>query len=414
MTRILSALLGAKEPEFRLGLRKLEAAHGHPNTDIRLTAELVQAGKNKLKLLGLDPNDTTASELYHALQEKVKRDDTKLEKTLRTRAATHVSAEGDVVAGMVHALQELPLSRSCYALKPSILKNLIKKQTPKKAMKQLGYRSLESLLKNEGCNNTLAAAWLTESASWRKSFIDQYRSLAARDFETRPISITMPTSKRWTKLSETTVTSKRHNLVSLKELGLLVILPLPADKPAGSTTAVLALALHALNEIRAASTFLQLAQVRGDFGRMVQLVASDEATLNTHMFGQDVSWNLLHQYYARLKDVFRDDIFEPYLSLEDLSWHAVEKVMSHIEPDLAFWHDSAHLGLVHDGKAVSLNLLDSALGLCNDLPFENLLVHYGRSALSQEVMLRYLKPEAVEQAVKTTMQPQLATEEVLI
>lgn len=385
-----------------------------PSHDIRLSTEVLQASKGKLRQLGLDPDDTTSRELYHALQERVKADDAVLEKALRTRAATYVSAEGDVVAGMIHALQELPFDRSCYALKPSVLKSLLKKQPPKRAMKQLGYRSLESLLKHESYAHIMTAAWISESAGWRKGFLDSYKVLLPKDFETRQISFSMPQGRKWSKLAEDIVANNRHNLISFKELGAIVLLPLPASKPLGTTTAAFTLALHAINEIRAASTFMQLTQVRGDFGKVVQAVVADEAVLDAHMLDRQVPWELVHRYYARLKHLLSEDLFEPYLRFEDLNWHSVERVLSHVEPKLAFWHDGAHLGVVHENQAVSLNILDAALGLCNSLPYEKRLLHYGRSALQHEIMLRYLKPEMVEQAVKTTMQPQLAAQEVLV
>src|SRR6185312_15970183 len=75
MTRVLSELLGAKEPEFRLGLRQLERAGGAPSADIRLSAELHQAVQDALRELGLDPRDTTGPELYNALMERAKQDD---------------------------------------------------------------------------------------------------------------------------------------------------------------------------------------------------------------------------------------------------------------------------------------------------------------------------------------------------
>ena len=73
MTRFLSDSLNAPEPFFRLSLRKLETANGGPNADIRFSTEVLQAAQEKLRELGLDPHDTTASELYHVLQERVKR-----------------------------------------------------------------------------------------------------------------------------------------------------------------------------------------------------------------------------------------------------------------------------------------------------------------------------------------------------
>ena len=141
MTRWLSEVLQAPEPSFRLGLRRFEAANGNPSSDIRLSTRVQQQTQAKLLELGLDPTDTTAEELYHVLCERVKADDARLSRTLRTRAATHVSIEADVVAGMAHALAELPDGPNCFALKATSLRAIIKKLPPKRAMKQLGYRS---------------------------------------------------------------------------------------------------------------------------------------------------------------------------------------------------------------------------------------------------------------------------------
>jgi hypothetical protein len=414
MTRFLSDALQAPEPYFRLGLRNLEEANGHPNADIRFSSEVVQSTRAKLQQLGLDPKDTTAAELYHVLQERVKADDARLVKTLRTMAATHVSAEGDVVAGMVHALQDLPDSRRCFALKASALKAIIKKAPPKKAMKLMGYRSLDSFLKHEAPVSVLAAAWLSESAAWRQRLLEQYKRLAPSDFENRNIMMSQPDSVRWRQLAESVVARERHNLLSFRELGALVFLPLPKDTPAGTTTVSLALALHELNEIRASSTFLKLCQVRKDFGSVVQTIATDEPHLNSQLLDRPVPWHLIQRYYAKLTRHDNEQVFEPHLQLEDMIWQPIEKTLAAIEPSLAFWKDSAHLGLLHQNSAVSLNIIDAALNCCNKMSFEGRISHYFQRSLWHELLLRYLKHDAVEQTIVRELQPELATEQVLI
>jgi hypothetical protein len=412
MTRFLSEALQAPEPFFRLGLRRLEADNGHPNTDIRFSTEVLRATRDKLRQLGLDPSDTTAEELYHVLQERIKADDARLTKTLRTQAATHVSAEADVVAGMIHALKELPDSKRCFALKASVLKTIIKRLPPKKAMKQLGYRSLDSFLKHETPVSVLAAAWLCEGAAWQHHLLDQYKHLKPSDFEDRNISLTQPDAKRWRDLAESTVAQKKHNLLSFKELGALVFLPLSADAPAGSTTASLALALHELNEIRAGSTFLKLCQVRADFGRLVQMVVSDEPHLNSKLLDQPVPWQIIQRYYACLTHPGREEAFEPHLRFEDIAWHPIEQTLSAIEPGFEFWQRSAHLGLQDQRRPVSLNVVDAALNYCNQLPFEHRVVDYFQRSLWHELMLRYLQHKPVEETVMAELQPQLAEEPV--
>jgi hypothetical protein len=393
-----------------MGLQRVEAANGHPNHDIRFSTEVTQASRVKIQQLGLDPTDTTPEELYQTLQRRVAEDDARLHRTLRTRAATHVSAEAEVVSGIIHALQASPDSKRCYALKGSVLKTLIRKQPPKKAMKQLGYRSLPSFLKHESPVSILAAAWLTEGANWQHKLLDQYKKLKTSDFENRSIIMLQPESKKWRALAESVVAEKHHNLLSFKELGALVFLPLSHDAPAGSTTVSLSLALHQLNEIRASSTFLKLCQVRPDFGAVVRTVVSDEAEFSSQLLDKPVSWNLVQRYYARLTHHHDEQVFEPHLQLDDMVWHPIEQTLSTIESSFGFWRNSAHLGVLHGDKPVSFNVIDAALNYCNKLPFERRVVAHFQQSLWHELQLRYLQHDSVEQSVIKQLQPRLATE----
>jgi hypothetical protein len=398
--------LQAPEPLFRLGLRRLEAANGNPNADIQFSHEVLQATLGKLRALDLDPRDTTAEELYHVLQERLRADDARLTKRLRTTAATYVSAEGDVVAGMIQALKQLPDSRSCYALKSSSLKAIIKKLPPKKAMKSLGYRSLDSMLKHETPISVLAAAWMCEGHSWQQHLLEQYKHLKPGDFEDRSISLIQPaSSKRWRELSARSVSQTEHNLLCFKELGTLVFLPLPDETPPGAVTVSLSLALHDLNQIRAGSSYLKLCQIRPDFGSLVKSVASGEPWLHSAELDQPVSWHLIQRYYGSLMGHFREELFEPHIQLEDLAWHPIEQALAAIEPSFSFWQDSAHLGLLDGKQPVSLNIVDVALNYCNKLPFEQRVVHYFQQSLWHELLLRYLRSDTVEQAVLTTLEP---------
>lgn len=408
MTRFLSSSLRAHEPGFSQGIATLESANGHPSADIRLSVDVQQASKRKIQQLGLDPNDTTPQELYGALQSHLQADDKKLTRQLQTLAATHVSAEADVIAGMVHALKALPETKRCFALKASSFKALIKKQPPKKAMKQLGYRSLESFLKHETPAMIMAAVWLSEDQRWQKKLVEQYKRLKPSDFETRTITITQLSLKRSQELAEATVIRDKHNVLSFRELGAVVLLPFNKEVPAGAVTASLSLALHELNEIRASSTFLKLSQVRPDFGSTVQIIASQETTLNSSVLDQAVPWNIVQRYYAQLNHQFNESLFEPHIQLEDMVWHPIESTLKQLEPSFAFWERGSHLGVLHEHEAVSFNVLDAALNYCNRLPFERRVSSYFRKSLWHELMLRYLQPASVEQSILQELQPQLA------
>ncbi len=414
MTRFLSESLQAPEPYFRLALSRLEAANGHSSADIQLSSEVQQATRAKLQQLGLDPDNTTAEELYQTLVRRLAIDDRRLTQALRTRAASYVSADGDVVGGMVHALRGVLDNRRCFALKTSSLKSLLQKVPPKKAIKRLGYRSQASCLKHESPVLIMAAGWLCEGETWRKHLAEQYKKLRANDFEDRALQFIEPASRHWQQLAAEVVARDKQNVISFRECGTLVFLPLPAEIPAGVVTASLSLALHELNEIRAGSSFLKLGQLRPDFGSLVQTVATDEPRLQSRMLDQPVPWRLIQRYYSRLTHLFREEIFEPSLQLEDMIWQPIEQTLSEIEPSFAFWQHSGHLGLLHDRQPVSLNIIDAALNCCNHLPFEQRVVEYFQHSLWHELLLRYLQPETVEQTMVAELQPQLAEAEVTL
>jgi len=410
MTRVLSELLGTNEPAFYRVLSRLESASGHNSTDIRLSTDIERATKLKLKELGLDPNDTTGAELYAVLQQRVKADDKRLETALQKKFGPEV----DLNISISKALQSLPVPKSCFALQATVAKRLLKKQPPKHTMKALSYRSFESMLRREPIAAVFAAAWLLESASWRKDLLDSYKKLKASDFELREIEVLTPHSKHWQDLAVKVVAQKKHNIVGLKEFGAIVLLPLPDNKPPGATLTTLILALHEMNEIRASATFLKLCQVKPDFGKVVQTVVSDEPTLSAELLDEPIPWQIIQRYYARFADRFRADLFEPHVQLEDLSWHSIEKVLSHIEPSLDFWHHTANLGFLDDHQPVSLNIIDVALNYCNQLPYSNRVVQYFRNSLWHELMISYMKHENVEQAMMSNLESQLVEEPAVI
>jgi len=125
-------------------------------------------------------------------------------------------------------------------------------------------------------------------------------------------------------------------------------------------------------------------------------------------------WQIIQRYYARFKDAIASEIFEPHIQADDLSWHSIERVLAHLDPEMSFWRGTEPLGLLHDHEPVSLNIVDVALACCNQLPYKSRIVHYVRHSLWHELLLRYLKQEQVEQTVLGQLQSELAGEPALI
>ncbi len=105
------------------------------------------------------------------------------------------------MASVKFALSRLELPSQCLVLKPTVVKRLLKSTSPKSTMRQLGYRSLESLLKHESAAALLATAQLIESATWQRQLYRQASQLEVTDFELKPLTIVYEPARTLAKTS---------------------------------------------------------------------------------------------------------------------------------------------------------------------------------------------------------------------
>jgi hypothetical protein len=389
MTRLLSDLLNAEQPGFSQRIRQLERASGEPGADIRLSSEIIQRTHNKIRDLGLDPLDTTGQELYLALQQRLLMDEKRLLDYLGLDTeGTAKSTE--VLSGVLQFLSKLDLPRTCFALKASTSKRLLKQVVPKKAMAELKYRSIDSMIKHEAVAQIRVASLLYERNHWQKDFFDQYNKLTPSDFETRQIAVLFPRSSRYEKIAETFAVQHRHHSVVFKELGSVVVLPVQASVPALAITSLLML-LDGFNSIRCASTYLKLQQVTANFGGLVHETAFTEPKTVADFAGQPLPWRSVQYYYHSVKEAYHPAFFEPHVQPEDLTLIQAESTLAQAVPALTFWEDTAGLAHVDQGQTVSLNMLDVALSAANGLAFENRPIKHVREQVWSDIISRYLR-----------------------
>ncbi len=395
MTRELSTILGAREPAFRLGIHQLEEANGRPSVDIRLSTEIKHQAIDAIKELGLDPADTTGPELYGALMARLQHDDTALYELFGKD-----TVNDNLMIRVQRLLKKLEMPRSVFVLKATVAKRMLKKIPPKKAMKQLGYRSIDSMLKHEPPAQILAAAVIAENGQWNRSLIAQYKKLKSTDFEVRDITILAPKTKRWDQISAEHVGKYQHNILSFNELGAVVLLPLKSDTVPGAALVTVLVALHAINDIRATSTYLKLHQVRPDFGLLAAKAVRNEPITGDDIGQEKMPWKLVHNYFGNDEGSYSPELFEPHVQQEDLQTTPVEQALAKVLPRFEFWKNKSHSAFVADHQPVSLNLTDAAINFCNQLPYERRVSKYLREHLWRELMLRYMRRESVENAVQ--------------
>jgi hypothetical protein len=256
----------------------------------------------------------------------------------------------------------------------------------------------------------IAAGWIKEPKAWRTKILDQYKSLQAADFEDRKVSIIYPNNFKWRSLGQELVEATNSHILSIKELGQIIIVPSESTLPDGVVTATFSLCIEQINEIIASSSYLKFNQTKKKFGPSVLEVIGDRPLLESTLLDAPVSWFLIQKYYSRAADGFREDIFEPYIHFEDMVWHNVEDILADLVPSFEFWKNTTYLGYQHQSKLVSLNLIDNAINLCNNLHLNYRLDNHFRKSLWHELQTRYMKHEPIEQSILAELQPSLAME----
>lgn len=408
MSRLLADLLGAPEPAFTLSLRRLEQASGCPGADIRLGADVLQRSQQALRAVGLDPHDTTPRELYRALMLKVEQDERRLRQQLGGDDATSLDK---LVPSVVKALNELHLPRNTWALKPSVAKKIIQSNPPKILMKQLRYRSVDSMLKRELLPAVLLAAFIAEGSSWRARLDAKYRQLNPTDCEVAKVQIVALDNARWRQFFAKYPQYLRQLVVPVPELGALVVLPMEATVLPGAALALLLSMVYHINKVRSLSAHVKLQQVKPQFGQQALEIWRGRAKPLAYVADQPLYWDVVHHHFGHRPRAHYPSTFDPHLQTEDLHSHSPEEVLMSLDPELGFWHLASHSGLSHAGQAVSLQALDAALSYCNKLPFENRSLGYIQDALQQELLSRYLRqPHFKEQLINQleTAMPEMA------
>jgi hypothetical protein len=184
MSRI-SSLLGQPERLIKRTITNLEDKNGYPSHDARHLAENIQAVRLKLKELGLDPDDTTVQELYHALLVKFDKDCLAFD-IENNFHAVDFGQKADKAAELIKSSLDLPQR---WVLKTTAAKNLLRLHPPKKLMKQLSYRSVDSMLKRENIAMLYIAANRVESAAWQKGLHQIISKQDTSVFELRRVAV---------------------------------------------------------------------------------------------------------------------------------------------------------------------------------------------------------------------------------
>jgi len=396
MSNFLRDLLGAKEPLFSKSLAQLEAVTHKQGIDARLIGEIHQKAATAIKALGLDEKDTTGPELYHALIAKIEQHDEHLAKQIGGPNAYDVQA---LLPLIKKAAEKVNIPRSCWVLKKSVAKAMLRATPPPNIMKRLHCRSVDSMLKRENLLEIYGALRFAESPEWLKAFNQKYKKLKPSDFETRQIEIVVMPRVRWGDIAADFVHKKRHNITHLKELGVVMMLPIMLDKLPGITISAMPLLFHYINEIRLYSAFFKLQQVKKNFGEIFVETLIADPDLGPILAGQNIHWRVIQRYFGKLENEYHPEIFEPHVQPEDLHWRHAEDVLFEIDPELKFWQGMDYVGLMFKDRPVAFNMMDVSFAYNNRTPYKNRVIFHFRESLWNEIFMRYMGQKNLEQQV---------------
>jgi len=396
MAKILRDLLDATEPVFSLSLQQLERASGHPGVDARLIGEIAEKMHKAISGLGLDPRDSTGKEIYQAQMSRIDADALRVTKLI---GGSDPSDVRELAPLMVAVAEKMDVNKDCWVLKRSVAKKFLAQMPPKKLMKHLGYRSIDSMLKHEDVDEIYTALRFSEGGEWLEKYNELFKTIKPSDFETRQIRILVMDHDKYVDLATHFVEKKLHNITHTKEMGTIVVVPMHQERMKGIVLKSMPLIFHYINEIRLYSAFFKLKQVNANFGETVVNTLIADPGSASQMAGQYVHWRVIQRYFGKLKDEAHPEAFQPHVQPEDLHWRHANEMLYHLDPKMEFWKDLDYVGGMFDGNPLTFNLLDVSFAYTNSEPYEKRYVYHFRESLWNEIFMRYMGHKNLEDQI---------------
>jgi hypothetical protein len=323
MSKALAKLLN--EPDYKLGkvITKLESLSGHQSLDIRILADNQGLLRTKISSLGLDPDDTTSQELQLALTNKLKADVRFIHGALKIAPSDPVENSAAKVLALA---SQCSSGHTALSIKTATARRLLKTQPPKKLMKLLKYRGLESMLKREDPRKLFALVPAAESAGWNERINAEIKKLTNRDFEMRPVEFLI------VKTEPDAVTRVAYAPL----MGVVVVLP---GKDISQRALEICYQMLQAEEILQADTFyLKSHQMAGDFSSRASLILKSAEPPMIKVAGHEfIKWHHLKNLFGK-----HTSLLERFAK---------------IHPALNWWREAANLAQA-EGSIVSLHIGD--------------------------------------------------------
>jgi hypothetical protein len=380
--------------------KNLNRITGQSNYFYSLMEENDRLIDESLDNLGLGRN-AMALDVYDSLISKIENDDLRVFQMLNNPDLN----KPEDCQKMVDLVKSVCPKRKGHFLKKEIAEKFLKNEPPQKAMKALGYSSIEAMLAKENLLEVYCSLRFLEDPDWlNNKFFKQYENLKPSDFEEREIEVRV-LGAQWKDAAEKFVQKKYHNISHLKELGIIFVIPITL-KVSGEILRTLSLLAHYFYEVYFYSDLIKhfietdpkefskdfISLLRGDVLKTLPPAAKDDCC----------SFMIIQRYLA--KDDENDHrLFLPHVNPEAFHWDKAEDSLAKIE-GLDFWKDLDWVGdffkIETGGEVlVSFNLVDTVMSLVMEKEMIKYLYHH-QEALWNKIFVSYFGQEKMEQLIK--------------
>lgn len=400
----IAKILRTDKDFVKIAAERLREFSGHDDVLPRLVEENEREMAGRLGKLGLS-SSSNASEIYHALIKKVKRDDEALSRLLQN--PTCDTEEG--CRTLIKFAKEFANVPKGHFLKREKAIEFLKKEPPPNTLSFFKLSSVDELLKRFDLFEVYSALRFVEDGQWLNNvFFAQLQGVRPEDFEEREIEVHV-LHEEWLKAAEKFVKKKYHNVSHLKELGIIFVIPLKIDT-AGETLRVFSLILHYLHEVTFYSKLFRKYAREDPTAFSPKLISALRGdVLDTHFPDEERGrkWMIVQRYLA--KDDANDwRLFEPHINPEAIHWSKAEGDIARLgmrygELGLDFWNNLDHVGDYFPDEAgvevlVSFNLIDTVMSLVQEKEMIKYLYHH-QEAVWNKIFAEYVGREKMEEMI---------------
>ena len=391
-------------------LREIERRLSHVTGKIGVFDRIVEENEARVReaLLTLGVSRTpNAKEVYDALISKIEADDNLIFNSLGGAVCDSQKGCGSIL-GVIKKAAEV---NHGFFLKHEVAARLLKNEPPKKVMEFLGYDSADQMLAKENLLEVYSALRFLEGNEWLNNvFFRQYEDLTPDDFEERKI-VVHALSEKWNEVTKKFVMKKWHNISHLKELGVVLVIPISLGI-SGEILRMISLVAHYLHEVPFYSEiFKKISEVPETFSEnLISLLRGDVSERHFDSSEGKVLFLVVQRYLAKDDENDRR-LFVPRLNPEALHWLKAEEdliklsnLFPQLKNELEFWKNLGWVGdyfkdEIGNDILVSFDLVDTVMSLVKNKELIKYLYHH-QEALWNKIFISYFSRDELEKFCK--------------